>query len=855
MTSRKRAEFAIGPEKLRWRCDPASLPFSTTDELTPLDGVVGQPRAMEALELGLTIRTSGFHVFATGTGGTGKMSTIKRVLAKMNGNGTKRPPRDIVFLFNFNNPNEPYGVKLTAGEGHTLRRDMHQFVADLQEAVPNLFDNKEFKARRDALVETFRDRQKHIFSELEAEMKGKAFAMVQVQIGNLTRPAIMPIIEDQPVPFEQLEQMAKNGNFPSGRLGDLKRAHQELSNQLESTLKEARRIDRELKENLRQLEKDLASTVVKSLVNDLREDHAADALKPYFDDMYEYTLENLSRFKEKDEAETSIPMPIAGLFGHEAPDTHPFLEWDVNVVVDNAQTKERPIIVENTPTYRNLFGTIERALAPNAHFTTDFTKIRAGSILRADGGYVIFHLMDALTEPGVWKALKRTIKSRKLEIESYDSFLFYLSSAMKPLGIDIDVKFVVVGENQLYHFLYAADEDFRRMFKIRADFDTVMGRDEDATLKTARFVAQIVRNDGLPPFDRSAIAALLEEGVAMAGDQEKLTTRFSVLSDLVCESAYWANKSKAKTVLARHVDRALDARRNRANLVEERIQEMIRRDRILIDTAGGIVGRINGLSVYQIGDYLFGKPTRITCSVAMGRAGVINIEREAKLSGKLYDKGLFILSGFLRSRFSQDKPISLSASIAFEQSYGLIDGDSASMAETIALFSAIAGVAIDQSVAVTGSLNQDGEVQPIGAVNEKIDGFYSVCKERKLTGKQGVIIPAGNERDLMLRNEITEAVKKGKFHVWSVSTIDEALEICTGIAAGKRGDDGHYPPKSLNGRVDKRLLDLARDIQDFGKEKKKSDEKGASVKPPDEKTPPKKSPARKPPAQKTPAKK
>ncbi|MCL4233727.1 MAG: AAA family ATPase, partial [Deltaproteobacteria bacterium] len=486
------------------------------------------------------------------------------------------------------------------------------------------------------------------------------------------------------------------------------------------------------------------------------------------------------------------------------------------------------VIVENTPTYRNLFGTIEKTITPNGNWFTDFTKIRAGSILRADGGFLVFHLLDALTEPGVWKALKRTIKSRQVEIESYDSVLFYMTSSLKPQGIDVDVKLAVIGDVYLYHMLYAYDEDFKKMFKVRADFDHVMPHSDDSVYETARFVSQVVRNENLPPFDKTALAAVVEECVAMAGQQNKLTTKFSVVADIVRETAYWTVKARAKVAKAQHVLRALDARKTRSNLLEEKLQEMIDAGKILISTGGAQAGQINGLAVYQIGDYSFGKPTRITAKIGMGRAGIINIEREAKLSGKTYDKGLFILNGFLRERFSMDKPMSLSASVAFEQSYGGVDGDSASSTETYALLSAIADIPLDQSIAVTGSMNQNGEIQPIGGVNEKIEGYFLACKAKKLTGRQGVIIPIQNVSDLMLSHEVVEAVRKRKFHIWAVSHVDEGMEVLTGVAAGVRGADGKFPADTLNGAVDTRLFKLAKELQDFGKEKK--DDKKTSEK-------------------------
>lgn len=823
------SRFELKPDQIRWICDPARFDFETTADLEPLDGVIGQKRATEALELGLNLRSPGYHIYACGGVGTGKMSTVKRLLRKLP--KSTRKPDDIVYLYNFKNPKEPIAVKLNAGEGNRLKKDMRQFVVDLLEMIPNLFDNKEFKGQRDALVERFRESQKKIFRDLENEIKKKSFAMVQIQIGQLVRPAILPVIESQPVAFEQLEQLAENGNFPQPKLDDLKREHQVLHGRLESAMKESRGLDRKLKDEIVKLERDLAGHEIDALIGDLRETYPSPALEPFFTEMKTYTLDNLNRFKEKDESEG--PAQAIAMLQGQAAERDNYMEWDVNVLVDNSETEGPVVIVENTPTYRNLFGTIEKTFAPNGNWFTDFTKIRAGSILRADGGFLVFHLLDALTEPGVWKALKRTIKSRQVEIESYDSFLFYMTSSLKPQGIDVDVKLVVIGDVYLYHMLYAYDEDFKKMFKVRADFDHVMPHRDDSVYETARFVSQVVRNENLPHFDRTALAAVVEECVSMAGQQNKLTTKFSVVADIVRETAYWAVKSRAKVAKAQHVLRALEARKTRSNLIEEKLQEMIDAGKILISTGGAKVGQINGLAVYQIGDYNFGKPTRITAKIGMGRAGIINIEREAKLSGKTYDKGLFILNGFLRERFSMDKPMTLSASVAFEQSYGGVDGDSASSTETYALLSAIADIPLDQSIAVTGSINQNGEIQPIGGVNEKIEGYFLACKAKKLTGRQGVIIPVQNVSDLMLSHEVVEAVRRHKFHIWAVSHIDEGMEVLTGIEAGARGADGKFPEDTLNGVVDAKLFKFAKDLQDFGKEKKdekkSADKKDAEV--------------------------
>jgi lon-related putative ATP-dependent protease len=828
------AGFALPPDALRWKCDASIFPFETTADAKPLDGVIGQKRAMEALQLGLGMRSPGYNIYASGTGGTGKLSTVRKLLKKMPIKGDK--PSDIVYVNNFKISKEPVAAKLKAGDGNSIKKDMRRFVEEMLESIPNLFENKEFKNKRNTLVESFKKKQKGLFQSLEKQMAAQGFAMVQIQMGAMVRPAILPVIENQPVPFEQLEQLAANENFPAAKLVELKKNHQALHNKLEAAMKNSRVLERTMKEALVKLEQALAAHVVISLVDELREKYPYEGLKNYFDEMAIFTLDNIGRFKENDDAGQNPA--LAMMRQTEAPEGNSFVEWDVNVLVDNSAADGPVVIMENVPSYKNMFGTIEKTITQSGTWTTDFTKVQAGSVLRADGGYLIFHMLDAMTEPGVWKALKRTIKSRQVEIESFDSFLFYMTSALKPQGIPVDVKFIVIGEAWLYYFLLANDEDFRKLFKIRADFDTVMKKNNDSVVKAARFITQVICNENLPHFDKSALVALIEEGVTLAGDQKKITTRFSVLADIARETGYWARQGRSKVAKAKHVLKALEARKYRRNMFEDKIQEMIMEDKFLISSKGDKVGEINGLAVYQVGDYAFGKPSRITVKVGMGRTGIINIEREAKLSGKTYDKGMLILGGFMRHRFSQNKPLSLSASIAFEQSYGGVDGDSASSTEAYGLLSALSEIPLSQSIAVTGSMNQNGEIQPIGGVNQKIEGFFSVCKARRLTGKQGVIIPIQNADELMLSYEVIEAVRKKKFHVWAVSTVDQGMEILTGKSAGEKDAEGKWTRGSINDLADKRLLKLAKDMQEFGKKKKdpgKSEKKPARKKAKDKK--------------------
>jgi len=509
-----------------------------------------------------------------------------------------------------------------------------------------------------------------------------------------------------------------------------------------------------------------------------------------------------------------MPIPIM------APPAPKFIEYKVNVVVDNSQAKSAPVIHETDPTYKNLFGTIEREIDRSGLWRTDFTKIRVGSIARANGGYIYFSALDALIEPGVWAFLKRTLKNMQLNLQPYDPFSF-LPTALKPEQLPLDVKVVMIGDSYLYHLLYNLEEDFKKIFKIKADFDTEMPRETAHINDYICFMKKVVEEEKLLDIDKTAVAAIVEHGIRLAGRQKKLSTRFADITDLLRESSHWAKEAGKNVVQREDVDRAIYERINRVNLIEDKIQEMIDDGMIMIDTQGAVVGQINGLTVYDMGDHTFGKPARLTAKTALGRAGVINIEREAKLSGKIFDKGVLIIEGYFRGKYAQDKPLSMSASIAFEQSYSGVDGDSASTTEIYAIVSSLTELPIRQDLAVTGSVNQKGEVQPIGGVNYKIEGFFDACKAKGLTGTQGVLIPETNAPDLMLRNDVIQAVSDGKFHIYPVKNIDEGITILTGIEAGVK-ENGKYPEGTVNYLVDKKLKDTLDLLKKFGEGEKEA---------------------------------
>jgi ATP-dependent Lon protease len=550
----------------------------------------------------------------------------------------------------------------------------------------------------------------------------------------------------------------------------------------------------------------------------IREKYDNKKIDNYLNEMLEDMGEHLEIFSSQ--TQQAIPgLPVM------QPQGDAFQPYEVNLLVDNAKQKGPPVIVESYPTYRNLFGSIERVVDRSGVWRTDFSKIKTGSIVKANGGYLVLNLLDAITEPGVWPALKRSLKTKKMEIQTYDPFYLFTTTGLKPEPIEMDSKVVIVSDAYLYNLLFYYDEDVAKIFKVRADFDTSMDKTDESIHQFAAFIKMKEDEDKLKPFDRTAVAALIEHAIRMAGRQEKISTSFPVITDLLREADYWADQENRSTVREEDVDKAIEARVYRSNMVEEHIQEMIDRGTLLIDVDGEVVGQVNGLAVYSMGDYMFGKPSRITVSTSMGRAGIINIEREADMSGSTHNKGVLILSGYLREKYAQDKPLSMSASIAFEQSYGGVDGDSASSTEVYALLSSLSGVPLKQYIAVTGSVNQRGEVQAIGGVNQKIEGFYDCCGKAGLNGQQGVMIPESNVKDLMLRKDVVEAVKKGNFHVYSVKTIDEGIEILTRKKAGEIKPDGTYPKGTINALVNEKLRELAEGLKNFGEEEKKEDNK------------------------------
>ena len=799
---KKAANFEkLSPDKLTWKLDPEQIPFKTSEDCKTYEGIIGQERAIKAIQTGLDIKSLGYNIFITGMIGTGRTTTIKQFLEKLE--KKEKTPDDMLYVNNFKSPDEPILITLPAGKGKPFKEAMALLIKGLKTNIPELLKSKYYTEKRDSVIESQQKKQKEILKTFEEDVAKEGFSVIQVQLGLFVKPDLIPLIEGHPTPFNKLEALVRENKFPKEKLEELKKKYDKLKDKLEEVFEKMKEVDEKIHFLLKKWDEESITPIIKGIIADIRARFPFSKISDYLDNVELNLIEKIDFFKgqkkEPKEKET----------------VDSFKEYQVNLLIDNSDMKGIPVIMETNPNYPNLFGAIEATLTRYGAWLSDFTKIKGGSLLKANGGFLVINALDALLEPGVWNTLKRTLRYQSLEIQNYTPFYLISSSRLKPQPIKIDVKIVMIGDSYIYNLLFFMDEDFKKIFKIKAEFDSETQKDKKTILEYTSFIKKITEEDKLIPFNKEGMAAVIEYGTRLSGRQKKLSTRFHHIADVICEASYWAKKSKKKIVNSGHVKKAIKERFERVSLIEDKIQEMIEEGTIMIDTKGGVVGQVNGLSVYEMGGFAFGKPTRITATTAVGRAGVINIEREADLSGRTHNKGVLILGGYLRGKYAQDKPFSLSASLAFEQSYAGVDGDSASSTEVYAILSSLSKLALKQDIAVTGSLNQKGQIQPIGGVNEKIEGFFDVCKAKGLTGTQGVIIPLQNIQNLMLREDVIDSVKEGKFHIYPIKTIDEGIEILTGIKAGKRKKDGTFQEDTVNYLVDEELQRLAKSWKIF----------------------------------------
>ncbi len=800
--------WELKPESLRAVCDPDQLGFETTLDLTPLkEKVVAQDRAVHALEFGLGVKDLEYNVYVAGPPRSGKTETIMAYVAEL---AAKEPsPPDYIYVYNFREPEKPQSLNLPKGMGRSLKADMEELISTLRVQIPEVFESEDYSNRREALMHTFTQERNTILQELDAKAGEEGFILNISPTGLM----IFPGKEGKPLSEDELKALSDEARE------QLRQKSTQLHTVMNDAIRKIRKMEKEYQEKEKKLDQDVALYVVGHHMEELREKYKElPQVIAYLNDVQEDILKNIDDLKKRPAAQGPFPFPM--------PEPS-FTQYQVNVFVDHSETAGAPVVFENNPTYPNLFGAVDRRAQFGA-LVTDFTLIRNGAVHRANGGYLVLEALDLLRWFFSYEALKRCLKNGEIRIEDpAEMFGLITTKTLQPQPIPLNIKIIIIGDPYIYQLLYAYDEDFHKFFKIKAHFDSRMRKTDDHVQKFCELIAGYCQDKKLMPLHKTGMARLIEYAGELAGHQGKLTLQLEGVKDTLKEANYWARTNTHDVVFGADVEKAIQEQIYRVDLPEEKLQEFIDEGMLFIETAGQVVGQMNGLSVYALGDHAFGRPSRITATVGLGKEGVMTIDREVQMAGPIHNKGVLILSGFLKGRFAQDKPLTLSASLCFEQSYGMIEGDSASMAELVTLLSALAEAPLVQNIAMTGSVSQRGESQPIGGANWKIEGFYKVCKARGLDGTQGVIIPKANVQDLMLKKEVVDAVKDGKFHVWAIGTVDEALELMTGLPAGKRQADGAFEPDSVNGKVDQKLrqlMELARELMKGAEEEGKKSE-------------------------------
>ncbi len=794
---RARKPKELKPEELKWTCDLQCFDFKSTTNVKPIDGVIGQERAMKALKIGVDLKSSGYNIFITGLSGTGKFSAVKKLLENI------RPDcsdlRDYAYVNNFDDEDRPVLLVFPKGQARSFKRDLAATIKFLRENIPHILEAEPFAAKKNSLLNKTRAVQEKLTKQFEQKLQKNHFTIGQVKMGEVVAPEVFSVINNKPVHVQQLEEMVLAKKITQKRVNTLIEKYDKFKEEFQGILKQIMLISKETQAKISEMEKATIKDIVYLDVNELKKKYNDKKVRRFLDQIAQEIPENIEVFKGAKPAQEQTEQGYIIDY---------LKEYDVNIVLDNSNTTECPVIVETSPTYSNIFGTIEKFSDGMGGWHADFTRIKAGSLLRANGGYLVLNAMDSFGETGVWKTLKRTLLYNKLEIQDLANLYQFSPSILQPEPIEVQTKVILIGSNYIYSMLSGYEDDFNKIFKIKAEFDYEMKRTNNALLEYAQILKKLIDKESLLEFDITAIGKIAEYGARYAGEQAKLTTRFAYIADLAREANFWAKDVGAEMVNSFHITQAYESMRQRHSLSETKVSEMIEDGTMLIDTEGSRVGQINGLAVYGGGKYSFGKPTRITASVGLGNGTIINVDREAGLSGNTHNKGVLIIGGYFRQNFGRRFPLSFSASLVFEQGYGMIDGDSASITEISALLSCISEIPIKQNFAITGSVNQRGDIQPIGGVNDKIEGYFGICKARGLTGKHSVIIPIQNKKDLMLNDEIVEAVKEKKFHIYAVSKVEEAVELLTGVKAGRLLKNGHYEANTVFGAVDKALREM-----------------------------------------------
>lgn len=793
---------------LRKECDPKSFKFNDTSELEALEDIIGQERAAKALQFGLKIKTRGYNIFMCGPTGTGKTSYAQNYLKKIAQKA--KTPDDWCYVYNFNNPNQPSALNLPAGLGKIFQEDMEDFVKVLQLEISRAFDSEDYEREKTSIAKEYQSRRNGLLEKLNEDAEKQGFKVKTTNAGIY----FLPVVEGKTISEEEYGELDEK----------LKHEITERSNivQIETidTIRKIKAVEKEAEEKVAEWENKIALFAVGIHINDLKEKYQDyKKIVDYLENVQEDILKNLDDFREEDYMDEQQQLLIPWIRSAEG---SPADKYKVNLLVDNSKLKGAPVIVDFNPTFFNLLGKLEYENEFGT-MTTDYTMIKGGLFHQANGGYLVLQAKDVLSNVQAWEALKRVLRTREILIENMKEQMgLVVVSTLKPEPIPVDIKVILVGSEYLYQALYELDEDFKKLFKIKVDFDAEMDRNKENTKKLAKFINSFCKRENTLHFDKTGVAKVVEYSSRLVEDQTKLSTKFNDIVEILCESCAWAEIEGSSLVSATHVKKAICEKINRSNKYDKKILESLEDGTIILDTEGEVVGQINGLTILDIGDYSFGKPARITANTFMGESGIVNVEREVEMSGTSHSKGVLILSGYIGEKFAQEIPLTLTASLCFEQLYGGVDGDSASSAELYAVLSSLADVPIKQSIAVTGSVNQKGEIQPIGGATEKIEGFFELCKIRGLDGRHGVIIPYQNIKNLVLNDEVVTAVKEKKFSVYAVKTIDEGIEILTGMKAGEKGKDGNYPPGTINYLVYEKLKKYAQTAAGFYRDDKKA---------------------------------
>jgi lon-related putative ATP-dependent protease len=790
----------LTPDKAYKICESDDIGCDSSQELTALETIVGQDRAIRAMQFGLGIKKKGFNIYVSGMPGTGRTTAVRKYLEEIA--ASKPVPNDWCYVNNFRDPYRPNALSLPAGRAVELQNGMENLTKVVFQEVRNVFESEEYAKHKEETLAKFHQRKQEILDGVSQMANAAGFVLQPTPMGVATVPTRngKPMSEDD---FLKLSQKDKDV---------LLQNQQKVQNALETSIRQAKSLDKDASDAMDKLDREIASYALRNWNEDMNAKfQELPEVLTYIQDVQADLLDQVELFKTDSQEEVPTT-PFAP-----TQKSLPVKKYAVNILVDNSKRQGAPVVVETNPTHDNLFGRIEQEARYGA-LVTDFTLVREGALHRANGGYLVLPVEELLRSPFAWEGLTHSLENAEIDIEDVSEKFGFSTKSLKPEPIPLDFKVILIGRPDIFQLLLGYETHFRELFKVKAEFDTSMSRTPEHTREYAGFATMLCNTEGLAHLDRSAIARLVEHGSRLAEDQEKLSTRFGEISDVIRESSYYASLDGSELVTAQHIRKTIEERYYRSNLIQERLREMIERGVIKIDIQGKKVGQINGLSVLGLGDISFGQPNRITVSLSMGREGVVNIEREAKLSGPIHTKGVLILSGFLASRYAQDKPLSLSARLVFEQSYGGIEGDSASSTELYAILSSLSGLPVNQAIAVTGSVNQNGEVQAIGGANEKIEGYFEICSALGLTGEQGVILPESNVANLMLKERVVEAIRMAKFHLWPVRTIDEGIEVLTGVKAGERLPDGTFEPDTVNALVDQRLHKMAEALQRFGKD-------------------------------------